>query len=235
MELTKDKWEQDDIEKFLKYLNTFSKGEEKGKWEQRIVNTSLPCIAVPCTAIKQITNQIAKGNFLEFIDLWIWDNFSAVSIIGNLICKIKDFDTLSKYLDIYSSKVDNWAHCDLLKFKDIKLQKPLFDLSKRYLKSPLPFQRRIALIILLKFINDDTIDYILKVTNSLQSETNYYVNMANAWLVCECFTKQKDKTFVMLEKHHLNSFTINKAISKCRDSFRVSREDKAKLLQFKIK
>ena len=32
-----------------------------------------------------------------------------------------------------------------------------------------------------------------------------------------------------------NKFTINKAISKCRDSFRVSEEDKNLLLKYKSK
>ena len=38
-----------------------------------------------------------------------------------------------------------------------------------------------------------------------------------------------------LENHNLNTFTINKAISKCRDSYRVSKEDKEVLLKYKKK
>ena len=36
-----------------------------------------------------------------------------------------------------------------------------------------------------------------------------------------------------LENNNLNKFVINKGISKCRDSFRISQEDKQWLLQFK--
>ena len=36
-----------------------------------------------------------------------------------------------------------------------------------------------------------------------------------------------------LNKNKLNKFTINKAISKCRDSYRVTKEDKEMLLQYK--
>ena len=59
--------------------------------------------------------------------------------------------------------------------------------------------------------------------------------MAVAWLLCELMIKQRDKTLVYLNHHNLNKFTINKMISKCRDSFRVSREDKELLLKYKQK
>ncbi len=57
--------------------------------------------------------------------------------------------------------------------------------------------------------------------------------MANAWLLCECFIKQREKTLAFLEKNNINKFAINKAISKCRDSYRVSDKDKKKLLKYK--
>jgi len=38
-----------------------------------------------------------------------------------------------------------------------------------------------------------------------------------------------------LKHHKLNKFTINKAISKCRDSYRVSNDDKEKLKEYRIK
>ena len=42
-----------------------------------------------------------------------------------------------------------------------------------------------------------------------------------------------NKTLKYLENHKLNKFTINKAISKCRESYRVSKEDKELLLKYK--
>ena len=57
--------------------------------------------------------------------------------------------------------------------------------------------------------------------------------MVNAWLICELFIKRREKTITFLKDHNLNRFTINKAISKCRDSFRVSLDDKEFLLNFR--
>ena len=57
--------------------------------------------------------------------------------------------------------------------------------------------------------------------------------MAIAWLVCELMIYNRDKTLKYLEHNKLNKFTINKAISKCRDSYRVSKEDKEFILRYK--
>ena len=74
---------------------------------------------------------------------------------------------------------------------------------------------------------------IFNEADNLFNETEYYVNMAMAWLLCECFIKQKAKTISYLQNHKLNKFTINKMISKCCDSYRVSKEDKEYLKQFR--
>ena len=57
--------------------------------------------------------------------------------------------------------------------------------------------------------------------------------MAAAWLLAECMTKFKDKTIKFYKYNKTNDFIINKSISKCRDSFRISKEDKDYLLTFK--
>ena len=66
-----------------------------------------------------------------------------------------------------------------------------------------------------------------------KDENEYYVNMSAAWLLCECFIKQREATLKYFKNNTTNNFIINKAISKCRDSFRVSIEDKKLLVTFK--
>lgn len=237
MDLVKKHWGAEDIVSFHEYVLSFSKGPEKGEWERRIVNTSLPCIAVPSPVVKKIISQISKGNFLEFLDKLDISNYSEQAICGGLICKIKDYSLMKKYLDEYLSKVDNWAAVDTLKFNINNFnKKEYFSLAETYVKSPHTFVRRCGLIILFKFIVDDSyINKIFDIMNSLSTETEYYVNMANAWLFAECFTKQRDKTLKFLKTHNMNDFTINKGVQKCRDSYRISAEDKQMLLQYKRK
>lgn len=235
MNLIKQHWKKEDIPKFQDYLKSFSKGAEKAKWEKRIVNTNLPCIAVPSNVIKQISSQISKGNFLEFLDLEIWENLSNTFVNANLICKIKDFTLFKKYLKSYAKKCDNWASTDSLKFVINNQNKcDFFNLAKDYTKSEKTFLKRIGLLILLKLLKfDDFVDETLMISNSFKNETKYYVNMINAWLVCEAFIKHRNKTLDFFKNNNLNKFTQNKAISKCQDSFRVSKEDKELLKTLK--
>lgn len=243
MQLIKERWTKEDGKAFQAYLLTFSKGEEKGAWEKRIVNTALPAIAVPCGQTEAIVRGIAKGNFLSFLDLGLWENHTNVIINGKLIGKIKDFNELKKRLIIYDQRVDNWAATDCIKFRFTAENKEKFyNLALDMLKDNThTFVRRQGLILLLKLtVFPEFIGGILRAADSLEGETEYYVNMANAWLICECFTRAREQTLAYLQcgvngngAPRLNAFTINKAISKCRDSFRVSAEDKQALLRFK--
>ena len=107
-------------------------------------------------------------------------------------------------------------------------------LVKEYVKSDLTFKRRIGLRILFKFINyDDYFCDIISIIDSLKDEKEYYVNMINAWLLCELFIKRRDETLKYLSDNNLNTWTLNKMISKCRDSYRVSKSDKELLLKYK--
>ena len=235
MNLIREQWTNEDIKPFWEYLNSLSKGKEKGTWEQRIVNTKLPCIAVPSTEIDKISKQIFKGNYISFLNLWIWDNHSATLVFGKILNKIKDFNLLKKYLIPYSEKADNWSTIDCLKFHFTKENvKEFINLSKQLSSSKPTFSRRLSLIILLKLLSfRDCTDVCFEILNKLSNESEYYVNMAGAWLLAECMTKFRDKTIDFYKQNNTNDFIINKSISKCRDSFRISKEDKEYLLNFK--
>ena len=95
------------------------------------------------------------------------------------------------------------------------------------------FTRRVGFRLLFGLINDEYIDKIFELMLFCEHEDKYYVNMIIAWLIAECFVKQRNKTLDFL-KIYKNRFAVNKAISKCYDSFRVSNEDKSMLKQFRL-
>lgn len=233
MKLIKNIWKKSDINEFQEYLKSL-RNKEKEEWSKKILNTKLPVLAIKTPVIKDIAEKIYKGNYLSFLDFMLWDYYENTAINGFLIPKIKDFNLMKKYLDIYSSKADNWATCDTLSFNIKGYEKEFFDLAKEYLKSTETFRRRISLVILFNFLSyEEYLDEIYNIIDSLNNEEEYYVNMINAWIICELFIKQREKTIIYLDKNHLNSFTINKAVQKCRDSYRVSKEDKEMLLKYK--
>jgi 3-methyladenine DNA glycosylase AlkD len=235
MDLIKEKWNKTDGKEFIEYLATL-KNPDKVEWSRNILNTNMPVLAIKTLAIQNITKEIGKGNYLSFLDLELNEYYESSAINGILISQIKDFEIMKKYLDIYVIKIDNWASCDLLSFKIKGNEKDFYNLSLEYIKSDKPFIRRVGLNILFKLIDyDEYIDKIFSIMNKFYNEEHYYVNMMNAWLFCECFIKRREKTIKFLKSHKLNKFTINKGISKCRDSYRVSTEDKEMLLKYRIK
>lgn len=233
MILKKEVWTKEDIPDFQDYLKTF-KSDKNREWSEALLKTELPILTMKMPVIKEISNEIYKGNYISFLDLMIWEYYENTAINGFTINKIKDFNIKKKYLDIYSNKADNWATCDLLKFDVKKNIKDYFDLSLKYLKSDKPFRRRIGLYILFDFIKIE--DYIYKIfdkLDSLKEEDHYYVNMMGAWLLCECFIKKEKETLEYYKNNNTNKFIINKSIQKCRESRRVSVENKDLLVQYK--
>lgn len=233
MKLIRNTWSNNQIYDFQNYLRSFE-NKEKKEWATNLLKTNLPVLCISTSIIKKITNEIYKGNYIEFLNLMIWEYYENTAINGFLISKINDFDLMKKYLDIYSLKADNWATCDLLSFNVKNNEKNFFNLAIEYSKNSQPFVRRIGISILFNFVNDPKyIKKIFNILNGFEKEEQYYVNMINSWLLCECFIKQKEQTIKYFEKNKLNKFTINKAIQKCRESYRVSSEDKEMLLKYK--
>lgn len=233
MELIKDKWNKKDIKEFNDYLYSI-RNEEKINWTKNVIRTNLNTLAIKNPILKEITKEIAKGNYSNFLDNIEIKYYENTIINAFLINKIKDFNIQKKYLDEFVQIADCWATTDAISVNTKGKEKEYLNLAKVYINSSKTFVKRIGINILFKLI--DTKAYLQEIFNILDSfytEEEYYVNMINAWLVCECFIKHRDETLEYLKQNNLNKFTINKAISKCRDSYRVSKEDKELLLKYK--
>lgn len=234
MNLIKDKWLIQDKGDYYSYLNSLSK-KDKIEWTRNIVNTNMEVLAIPVPVLKSIGKEIMKGDYVSFLDLKLLDNYESTMVYGSIINNIKDIELVKYYLDIYVNYVDNWSSCDILSI-NVKDKDKLFNIGMDYTYSNKPFIRRIGFRILFKYVdNIEYLDKIFKRCDEFYNEEHYYVNMMIAWLLCEAFIKNRDYTLNYLDNNKLNEFVINKTISKCRDSFRVSKNDKELLLKYKRK
>ena len=232
MDLIKEEWTLNDIGKFEQYLETFKQIEDKIKRTSSILCTGYRVLAIPTLTLKKISKEILKGNFQSFLNLKIYSTYESIAISGFIISNIKDFELLKSYLSEYSKKADCWALCDLFSFNVKGKENSFLNLSKRLIYSDLPFERRIGYRILFRFI-DTNLPFIFDAVNGSFNEKEYYVNMIIAWLLCECFIKQKKETTDFILKNRLNDFVKNKFIQKCRESYRVSEQNKEFLLSLK--
>lgn len=69
---------------------------------------------------------------------------------------------------------------------------------------------------------------------SFSAGVPYYIRMAQAWALSVCFVKFTDKTWDIFARRNMEPWVQNKAIQKCRESYRVSREDKELLLSLRM-
>ena len=129
----------------------------------------------------------------------------------------------------YINKIDNWALCDsfcssikIVKRYEQKYFKEIIELALNESE----FISRVGLVTILDhFICKDNLNVIFDTLNKIQSD-KFYINMAEAWLLCEMYIKFPEETKKFLQRNNLNKFTQNKAISKINDSYRVSKEEK---------
>ena len=231
MKPIKEKWNKKDIEEFNKYLESI-KIPEKLEFTKKIINTKMEVLAIPIPELRKIANEISKGNFINYLDCFNNKYYENTIINAVLINKINDIQVKKHYIS--KLKIDNWSTVDILKFNIKNKEQEYINLAKEYLKSKEEFIRRIGVRILFNYTEKEDLTEIFNIIDSLYTEDKYYVNMAISWLMCELIIKNREQTLEYLKHHKLNDFTINKTISKCRDSYRVSKEDKEFLLKYKV-
>ncbi|MDE5539429.1 MAG: DNA alkylation repair protein, partial [Bacilli bacterium] len=186
--------------------------------------------------LRTIAKSILKGNYQSFLKVSSTTYFEEIMLQGLIISSIKVLNELMPYFYHYIELIDNWAlndtFCNSLKIVN-KNKTYFLNIIDDLIKSKKEYHVRVGLILLLSYyVEVEYLNLIFKYIELSASEY-YYVNMARAWLLCEVFTKYESATLNYLEHHNLDKFTINKAISKIRDSYRVNKEMKAHILKFK--
>lgn len=214
------KFDQDILEQAL-----ISKGNpDKVVWTQNIVRTKIPVLAVLSPELKEIIKAISPLSYEDLLSNIKFNYYEETLIYAGVLSKIKFPAKIKLYLDKYVKLIDCWASTDVIK---VKLnQEDMFDTAKKYIVSSQTFIRRAGYRLLFELINTSFIDQIFDLISNAYDEREYYVNMIIAWLLCECFIKNRDKTLKFMKSRKLNNFVFSKFVSKCRDSYRVSNDDK---------
>lgn len=236
-----------DYANFLKELQSFSKNEtiEDYKRHVAIINTKQQVIAISMANIRQIAHKIYESGYEKFLDMslsndYLTEFYEETLIQGLVIAEIKDLELQIKYFKKWIFKIDNWGSCDsvvstMKSLKKSKEKNKYFNFYLSLCYNEHEFVSRFGIIVLMTYyLEEEFIVQILKMCEDIKTD-KYYINMAIAWLISFSFVKFKEKTHALFEKKTLSKFVQNKAISKCRDSFRVEKQEKEELMQLRIK
>lgn len=189
--------------------------------------------------LRGIAKEIIRGDWGQFLAETRGSSiYEIIMLRGLVIATVPcDFDRRLQMLTDFVPEIQNWAVCDCVtaSIKSAKKHLPeTWEFLQPYLLSREEFPLRFAVVMLMDyFITEEYIDRVLDIYRNLRHDA-YYVNMAIAWALSVCFVKFRAKTLALLQEQVLSPWVQNKAIQKCRESRRVSAEDKELLLQYKM-
>lgn len=222
-------WNKEDYKKFVDYLITLQDKKYKEFHSSLVLNSKYEMIGIRVPIMRELAKKIAKSNIEEYLKYAQDNYYEEVMIQGLVISHIKDEKTFYKYFKQFIKKIDNWALCDSfcssIKIVE-KYEDKYFEEAIKLCLNTKEFLSRVGLVTILNhFVSENNIAKICETLNKIESD-KFYINMAEAWLVCEMYIKFPKETLKFIKQNNLNKFTHNKAISKIHDSYRVSKEDK---------
>lgn len=150
-------------------------------------------------------------------------------------------ETSKEQLDFIEQNADllrDWWHVDQLpQF----LKKPLdfslvLERAKRYINSDNLFLRRWGYVVFLAGLQKDS-SHVQEILSLIKDDEAYYVQMAEAWLLCELSVFHHEAVFRFIGESKIKYQILGKAIQKIQDSYRIGLAEKQafKSLREKLK
>ncbi len=196
-----------------------------------------PCAGVRIPALRKLAQKIARDDYSSFLDSNPLDTFEMECLQAFVIGYAKDdISVILSRLDAFIPTVHDWSVCDSLcqTFKIArKYPAETFAILSRYKDSRREFEVRIVAIMLMsQFLNDEYIDTVFEVINSLCTE-DFYAKMGVAWAVATIMAKYPDKCldYMLSPDNRLDEQTYKKALQKMKESFRVDNSIVEKIIR----
>ena len=137
-----------------------------------------------------LAKKYKKGGFDLVKELWQSAAFEERLLAAKLltiICKREPLLSL-KLVAGFSKDISNWAVCDTIGMQSLKpvakkIQKEIFDLSAKLVKSRNLWERRLSLVIIEVFTKDKSLHpEIMNRVKMLENDEEYYVKKAVVWI-----------------------------------------------------
>lgn len=140
-----------------------------------------------------------------------------------------------KFIEDNFLNLSDWWHVDQLTQFINKID-PQFALkkAKKYVNSSLPFARRWGYVLFMPTLvkNEEIFNQITKL---IKNDEEYYVIMAEAWLISYLAIYFPERTFTYLNQCELDYSIVSRAIQKICDSYQVSQENKNLFKSLRVK
>ena len=178
-----------------------------------------PFIGVRIPQIREIVAKVPPEKIPEFLAS---EPVAIEEVLarGMLVCRLPYAEMLKQF-DSQINCIDNWCTCDtfcsgvakLIKKKSTEFFETKID---KLLTNDSPeFTVRVGLVLLkCAYIEPEWLQVIFDRIENLANRDDYYIKMAIAWLLCDCFVKYPTATIGYMLNSNLPTWTFNKTISK---------------------
>ena len=186
-------------------------------------------ISIP--ELRKTARKIARQNYRILQDNTEFETFE-LRLLNALVLGYArdDLPNLLNCFKRFVPYVNDWAVCDTLcqGFTIARrFSQQVWDFVMQYRNSRQEFETRIVAVVLLShYLNDEYIDRVLTVLDSLYAE-KYYAQMGVAWALATLCAKYPEKCLEYLSgQNNLDAATFKMTIRKINESFRVAPEIK---------
>ena len=219
-------------EALRKRLGFFAEDEYR-EFTRKLIDCERPLVGVRIPVVREIAGQIPRelyGEFLQVKPVTIEE----VLVRGMLVSEMP-YDEMLTWFNSQVDEIDNWCTCDVFCSgvgKVVRKHRDEFFESRveRLMVDPREFAVRVGLVMLkCAYVDAQWLAVIFDRVKKLAGRKEYYIRMAIAWLLAECFIKYPEATLGYLKASQLPKWTFNKTISKICDSYRVEPEMKEML------
>jgi 3-methyladenine DNA glycosylase AlkD len=194
-------------------------------------------IGVRTPLLRKMAKQISREEWCDaFLKECPHIYFEENQLHGFILSGYPDFEECIEKIEQFLPYIDNWATCDQTSPKVFKKHKELLlPYLRKWIQSDHVYTIRFAVDMLMQhFLDEDFRPEYLELVAGISSG-EYYVKMAVAWYMATALAKQWDSAVPYIERGRMNDWVHNKTIQKAKESYRITREQKQYLGQFKKK
>ena len=186
MDLKNIIWNKETYQEFINYLIALEDIKYKN-FHSKLLGIEKSLIGIRTPKLKEITKEISKGKWKEFIEYSQNTYYEEGVIRGLVLGFIKvDYEVRKRYIDSFITEIDNWATCDIVvsNLKFLKKEKDIYyNFIKECVSSNDNWRIRFGLVTLLGYyLEENYIDEIFYLCTNITNR-EYYVKMAQAWLI----------------------------------------------------
>lgn len=189
--------------------------------------------------MRQVAKTLLRQDPVGFLEHFQPNCYEETQLRGLVIGGMKlPWEEKCPLVEDFLPRIDNWAVCDTfcgsLKPRSAQDVSLMWEFLKPLYASDEEYKARFAAVMQLShFVDAAHLEEGLGLLGQVR-HPGYYAKMAVAWALSVWFVKFPQETESLLAQRAFDPWVQNKAIQKVRESRRVSKEDKDRLLSYKL-